>query len=226
MATTQKGDNNVKNNRELSKQQMTELEHQLLQERANYISEHPTSEKISSGELSTLDNHPADTASELYEREKDMAIRAHNKQDIKDIDLALEAIQNNTYGQCKICGQPISYERLQANPTALYCVEHSPHAPREQAPEQGNRAAAERLAEGASDDQEAWDIVAEFGNASSPALEDDPEQSYYNHFDETEGFVESIESFLASDINGDPIDFLPNEASRTYKETLDEEDTE
>lgn len=211
------------NNQHLTAQQIQQLEQQLLEDRAHYMSENPGSEKNTTGELSTIDNHPADVASELYEREKDMAIKAHNQQDIRNIDTALEAIHNHSYGSCKICGTAIPFERLQANPTALYCIEHKPNAPREQAPQQGNRVAAERIADESSDDHEAWDIVKQFGNASSPALEDDPEQSYYNHFDETEGFVESIESFIASDIHGSPIDYLPNEASRTYKELLDDE---
>lgn len=44
---------------------------------------------------------------------------------LKDVGDALEKISKNTYGLCENCGEPISEERLKANPAARNCVQHS-----------------------------------------------------------------------------------------------------
>jgi YteA family regulatory protein len=72
----------------------------------------------SSGELSQYDNHPADSGTELYEREKDIALRGHLDEELSDIEVALEKIKNGTYGKCEVTGQQIPEERLEALPTA------------------------------------------------------------------------------------------------------------
>jgi RNA polymerase-binding transcription factor DksA len=38
---------------------------------------------------------------------------------------ALEKIDEGTYGICEVGGEPIAPERLEANPSALTCIEHS-----------------------------------------------------------------------------------------------------
>lgn len=75
------------------------------------------------GELSVYDNHPADIASELFEREKDVGLRDNQKLRLQAIDRALEAIAAGTYGTCSACGQSIPSERLDANPMATLCVD-------------------------------------------------------------------------------------------------------
>ncbi|MFF2287704.1 TraR/DksA C4-type zinc finger protein [Peribacillus butanolivorans] len=39
---------------------------------------------------------------------------------------ALNAIEAGFYGHCKTCDTEIPFERLEAIPTTLYCVEHAP----------------------------------------------------------------------------------------------------
>ena len=41
------------------------------------------------GNYLAYDNHPADDATELYEREKDIALYEHAQQELKEIDYAL-----------------------------------------------------------------------------------------------------------------------------------------
>jgi len=38
---------------------------------------------------------------------------------------ALSEIENDTYGFCKISGEPIEKERLEANPSARTCLKHN-----------------------------------------------------------------------------------------------------
>jgi len=78
-----------------------------------------------SPELSLYDNHPADTASEQFDRQRAMALEVHHENELNEIEDALTAIENGTYGFCKICGTKIPEERLEVVPASLYCVEHS-----------------------------------------------------------------------------------------------------
>jgi YteA family regulatory protein len=80
----------------------------------------PMSDELS--ELSMYDNHPADIASELFEREKDVALRDNAKLRLQAIDRAIEALDNGTYGTCAGCGQAIPQARMEANPLATRCV--------------------------------------------------------------------------------------------------------
>ena len=73
-------------------------------------------------ELSFYDNHPSDTATELFDMEKGLALRANEMSIIKKIQSALKSIENHTYGKCKSCGNDIIEERLEFIPYAENCV--------------------------------------------------------------------------------------------------------
>jgi YteA family regulatory protein len=77
------------------------------------------------GELSTADNHPADLGTELYEREKDLALKVHEDSELLKVNEALEAMNKGTYGVCDECGESIPYERLEAMPYTTRCMEHA-----------------------------------------------------------------------------------------------------
>lgn len=76
-----------------------------------------------SSELSDYDQHPADSGTETYEREKDLAIRDSWRELIGRIDEAIGKIDRGSYGECDRCGREIPKERLDAIPYAIYCVE-------------------------------------------------------------------------------------------------------
>ena len=42
---------------------------------------------------------------------------------LKDIDSSIERIENNSYGICKYCNEPISEKRLIARPVASACIQ-------------------------------------------------------------------------------------------------------
>src|SRR5690606_5005223 len=81
--------------------------------------------KESIGELSSYDNHPGDHGTEEFERGKDLALNEHAEKELADVEYALEAMQEGTYGICQECKQPIPFERLKAIPTATRCIEHA-----------------------------------------------------------------------------------------------------
>jgi DnaK suppressor protein len=76
-----------------------------------------------SGELTSYDNHLADTATELAEREKQMMLIENAKRTLEEVDEALQRISDGTFGVCVDTGEKISYERLEALPYAKRIVE-------------------------------------------------------------------------------------------------------
>ena len=75
-------------------------------------------EASQSGELTHYDQHPADQASDTFEREKDLAILEGLEQELAEIEAALQRIDEGTYGIDEMTGEPIDVERLDAIPTA------------------------------------------------------------------------------------------------------------
>jgi RNA polymerase-binding protein DksA len=69
------------------------------------------------------DQHPADHASALMDREIDETLEGYGERLVQAIDEALARIDDGTYGICAVCGKPIPEERLDAIPYATLCVE-------------------------------------------------------------------------------------------------------
>lgn len=91
-----------------------------MEQTGEYGLENPMSDEL--GELSLYDNHPADIGSELFERGKDVALRDNDKVALQEIDRALHAMDDGTYGICQLCGREIGKDRLEARPSATLCV--------------------------------------------------------------------------------------------------------
>jgi RNA polymerase-binding transcription factor DksA len=81
------------------------------------------SEGDNSSELADYDQHPADTASETFEREKDLSILEQLEAELAELQQALERIDNGTYGVDEVTGAPIDPARLDALPAARTNVE-------------------------------------------------------------------------------------------------------
>jgi DnaK suppressor protein len=61
-------------------------------------------------------------ATETLELEKRLALENRVRQEMSDIEHAIEKFEKGTYGLCENCGQPIAPERLEVLPQAAYCV--------------------------------------------------------------------------------------------------------
>jgi RNA polymerase-binding transcription factor DksA len=75
------------------------------------------------GDLSHLPQHQADEGSELFEREKDIAILEQLERELAEIEPALQRLDEGTYGIDEITGEPIAPERLEAYPIARTNIE-------------------------------------------------------------------------------------------------------
>jgi DnaK suppressor protein len=81
--------------------------------------------RASTSELFAVDNHPADVGTELFERERDLAVNENIVEQLGEIKRALVKMNDTRYGVCETCGEDIPYARLEAIPYTAYCVEHA-----------------------------------------------------------------------------------------------------
>ena len=75
------------------------------------------------GEISMVDNHPADNATEMTDKQRSIALMDNEKNILRMIDDSLEKIKNDKYGLCEICGKKIDEERLNMIPYTSTCIE-------------------------------------------------------------------------------------------------------
>lgn len=76
----------------------------------------------SSSELSHLDQHPADTASEVSDQAREQAVLGVVGDQRAQVVAALSRLDDGTFGSCADCGGELSEERLDARPEAARCV--------------------------------------------------------------------------------------------------------
>ena len=86
-------------------------------------SEFGSSENDDISELSDYDQHPADTATETFEREKDLSILEQLEAELAELQAALARVDAGTYGIDENTGDPIDPARLDALPTARTNIE-------------------------------------------------------------------------------------------------------
>ena len=80
-----------------------------------------TSEKYSSGELSSVDNHIGDIGTDVYMYDMDNSLINHEKYVLNEINEALEKLSDGSYGICTNCHQKIEQERLDIIPETTLC---------------------------------------------------------------------------------------------------------
>jgi len=68
------------------------------------------------------DEHDPEGATVGFERARVASLLRGARRRSSEIDRAMERLDAGTYGTCERCGQPITFERLNAYPTALTCV--------------------------------------------------------------------------------------------------------
>jgi RNA polymerase-binding protein DksA len=76
-----------------------------------------------SGDNSTYSFHMADQGTDAQEREKAFLFASREGKFLAHLDRALDRINDDTYGNCEECGEPIAKARLEAVPHARMCVE-------------------------------------------------------------------------------------------------------
>jgi RNA polymerase-binding transcription factor DksA len=111
---------------EAARRHLTDEQARLARLRTSLEGEHlhDEAEEDSSAELSHFDQHPADVASDAFEREKEFSILEQVEAELADVGRALDRLDGGSYGRCEACGESIGDERLTAVPATRFCVDH------------------------------------------------------------------------------------------------------
>lgn len=113
----------------LSKEQIAHFKDRLTQEKAKLTQEMNTlghggpSKKFEITYPESGGNSMDDDAIEMTEFVDNEAVVERLQSGLRDIDKALKAIENGTYGICKYTGKDIDIRRLEARPTSLTSIE-------------------------------------------------------------------------------------------------------
>lgn len=75
------------------------------------------------GNISHMPIHMADIGSDAYEQDFMLGLAEAERKQIREIDDALQRIEDKTYGICQLTGEPIPTARLDAKPWARYTIE-------------------------------------------------------------------------------------------------------
>ncbi len=226
--------------RKMLEEELTSLNNRLVDNKHHGLENSMVHESL--GELSSYDNHPADHGSEMFEREKDLALNDKDEHHRDDLEDALKRMDDGTYGKCLTCGEEIPYERLLAVPDTAYCIEHS----KEQSISQRRPVEEEILdptfsgtnpnkgdEEVIFDGADAWHDVEQYGTSNPPDFF--REGRSYNdltiedqeNIREERGYVQGVEGFIATDMDGgagEDAEVVINDAYEDYVSDLEAEE--
>ncbi|MDQ1000242.1 DnaK suppressor protein [Neobacillus niacini] len=157
----------------LSKEELSYFKKKLLQLKEETTQMVEASQPLAfedDGELTSYDNHFADTATQLEEREKQKILHDTASNLLEEVNEALERIKRGTYGVCVDTGEPISYERLKALPYAKRTVEAQKEQEQEKVaslPEDPSFLTPEEDVRGDKRIQTVDELISVHGNSSS-----------------------------------------------------------
>jgi RNA polymerase-binding protein DksA len=72
-----------------------------------------------------FDENFADSGQVAAEMGENLTIAATLRDQLDDVEHALERIEDGSYGTCETCGAPVSAARLEAMPATRYCIDHA-----------------------------------------------------------------------------------------------------
>jgi DnaK suppressor protein len=82
-----------------------------------------TVDDMTEAEGKTAFPDPTDRASLESDRNFELRIRDRERKLINKIKKALEKIEDESFGFCEVCGEPIDFKRLEARPVTTHCIE-------------------------------------------------------------------------------------------------------
>ncbi len=115
----------------LTTKQLREFERMLLEKRRELVGdmENLTNDALSgneaSGNRSSAPFHMADVGSDNWEQEFTFGLIENERLLVREVDEALQRIEDRTYGVCLATHRPIDVTRLRAKPWAKYCIEYA-----------------------------------------------------------------------------------------------------
>jgi RNA polymerase-binding protein DksA len=111
---------------DLTKQQLAQLKKALLERQRILTGEVRAKREQTAAEASEDTMGVADTGDESVLRmqaDLDIQEAGRDLEELQQIDTALRRMDEGSYGECIQCGTDIEFPRLQAQPTALRCLD-------------------------------------------------------------------------------------------------------
>lgn len=103
---------------------LAKLKTKLLEEKQRLLNNSVSSRK-SEFSISTEDlADESDLASAELSQGVVFSLRGKEQQTLAEIDMALERMEEGTYGHCEECDEEIGLKRLDIFPTARFCITH------------------------------------------------------------------------------------------------------
>ncbi|MEJ6950916.1 TraR/DksA C4-type zinc finger protein [Natronospora cellulosivora (SeqCode)] len=189
----------------------------LKKEMKSFEDEQRLSQKDSTGELSSYDNHPGDEGTLTFEREMDLGLFDNIFSRLKEVDDALEKIDTGDYGICQSCGDSINKERLDLVPATSFCqdckeIEEDKENVRDRPLEEESfypsfRGFNDETGANSYDAEDTWQDLAQYGTSSGPVFSDDavtgekPRKEAYVDTDELIGTVGIEDSIINDEVD-------------------------
>jgi DnaK suppressor protein len=111
----------------LSKKELNHYRDLLLLKRRELVGDLRAMEnealRSGGGNLSHMPIHMADIGTDTYDQDFMLGLAANERDQLREIDAALQRIEDRSYGVCQLTGKPIPKARLDAKPWAKYTIE-------------------------------------------------------------------------------------------------------
>ena len=106
----------------LTKTELEEFQDKLLDRRVQ-IDKNLRGTTLELDEMKNLElNDEGDYAAAAAETVVDSAILLQQRQELNEIELALDKIKKETFGVCEMCEEPIGFARLEVKNFARFCI--------------------------------------------------------------------------------------------------------
>lgn len=114
-------------NTPVSQEVLAQIKEQLLKDKADILRElgdvsEGESNKDIHAKFPVVGEKPDEQAQEIEGYTTNLATERLLDDNLRDIEAALQRIEEGTYGICKYCHEPIAEKRLLARPVASACV--------------------------------------------------------------------------------------------------------
>ena len=109
--------------RKLAKRSIERFRQQLEQQRKEILDLYEHDLEVGKGTFDGDADDIVDRANNAYNREFMLSLSGSERDRLREIEAALERLDDGSYGTCKPCGASIPQVRLKAVPWARYCID-------------------------------------------------------------------------------------------------------
>src|SRR3989339_1474686 len=87
--------------------------------------EHPGEWEVKAPDMNPMVSDQSELADMFEELETQTGLEYQLEERLKKVNAALKRIEDGSYGVCSVCSEKIDEKRLEANPLAKNCIEHT-----------------------------------------------------------------------------------------------------